>query len=149
MHIATTRKDGSPLVTPIWFICEEQSIWFTPREQSDWFGCLRNDPRVALCIDEQLLPYRKVIVEGRADLVHDLHEDSQWRDRYQRIAERYISSDGARAYIEDTIDQSRGLYRVSLESSNVRSWRMPIEGEEADGIWAQKYYATGTKLSRD
>ena len=53
MRIACVRPDGSPLVTPIWFVLHEDSICFTPRAQSEWFGCLRNDPRVALCIDEQ------------------------------------------------------------------------------------------------
>ena len=148
MRIATVKDDGSPLVTPIWFICEDASIWFTPRQESDWFTCLRRDSRIALCIDEQSLPYRKVIVEGRAELVHDLNEDAAWRDRYRRIATRYVPPEGADAYIEDTIDQSRGLYRVELAGASVRSWRMPVAGESSDGIWAQRYYAPGSKLSR-
>ena len=56
MRIACVRSDGSPLVTPIWFIHHDNAICFTPRAVSEWFGCLRQDPRVALCIDEQNLP---------------------------------------------------------------------------------------------
>lgn len=149
LHIATVREDGTPLLTPIWFIWEEEAIWFTPRQQSEWFACLRRDPRVSLCIDEQSLPYRKVVVEGTAELIHDLGEDDLWRDRYRRIAERYVPPLGADAYIQDTIDQLRGLYRVQLQSSRVRSWRMPVAGEASDGIWAQRYYGPGTKLRRD
>ena len=85
MRISVVRADGSPLVTPIWFICEDNAIYFTPREKSEWFACLRRDPRVALCIDEQPLPYRKVIVEGQAELVFDVGQDDQWRDLYRRI----------------------------------------------------------------
>ena len=33
MRIAVTRADGSPLVTPIWFIYEDDAIYFTPREK--------------------------------------------------------------------------------------------------------------------
>jgi PPOX class probable F420-dependent enzyme len=149
MHIATVREDGTPLLTPIWFICEEQAIWFTPRQKSEWFACLRRDPRISLCIDEQSLPYRKVVVEGKAELIHDLGKDDLWRDRYRRITERYVPPAGAEAYIQSTIDQTRGLYRVQLGSSRVRSWRMPVEGEASDGIWAQHYYAPGTRLRRD
>ena len=149
MRIATVREDGSPLVTPIWFIHEDDAIWFTPRAKSEWFNCLRRDSRVALCIDEQPLPYRKVVIDAIAELVHDLEEDDQWRDRYRRIAERYVPPEGANAYIEDTIDQARGLYKVTLASANVRTWRMPLEGESGDGIWAQRYYAAGSKLRRD
>jgi hypothetical protein len=37
---------------------------------------------VALCIDEQPLPYRKVLLEGRAGLVHELSEDGIRHRRY-------------------------------------------------------------------
>lgn len=149
MRIATVREDGSPLVTPIWFIYEEDTIWFTPREKSEWFACLRRDPRVALCIDEQPLPYRKVVIEAAAELVYDIGNDELWRDRYRRIAERYVPPAGAEAYIRDTIDQARGLYKVPLATAKLKCWRMPLEGESSDGIWAQHYYASGTKLRRD
>ncbi|MGV0034190.1 MAG: pyridoxamine 5'-phosphate oxidase family protein [Candidatus Azotimanducaceae bacterium WSBS_2022_MAG_OTU7] len=147
MRISCVRPDGSPLVTPIWFVRHEDSICFTPRAQSEWFGCLRNDPRVALCIDEQDLPYRKVIVEGTAELVHDLGQDDAWRDLYRSIAQRYVPADAAEAYVQNTIDQARALYRLPLDKSVVKSWRMPVEGESQTGIWHQRYYAKGTKYA--
>ena len=67
MRIAVVRKDGSPLITPIWFLFHEGGIYFTPRERSEWFDCLRRDNRISLCIDEDRLPYRKVLVEGSAE----------------------------------------------------------------------------------
>lgn len=146
MRIAVVRADGSPLVTPIWFICEDDAIWFTPREKSEWFACLRRDPRVSLCIDEQALPYRKVLVDGTAQLVHDVGQDDAWRDQYRRIAERYVPGEGAEAYVQNTIDQPRGLYRVVLEDARVNTWRMPIEGESGMGIWASRYYVPGTEF---
>ena len=142
MRVAVVRADGSPLVTPIWFIHEEGAIWFTPRARSEWFDCLRRDPRVALCIDEQPLPYRKVVVEGRAELMHDTGNDAAWRERYRRIACRYVPPAGADAYIRDTIDEPRGLYRVVLDDATVKSWRMPLAGEESRGIWHDRYYHT-------
>ncbi len=146
MRIAVVRDDGRPLVTPIWFLHENGCIYFTPREKSAWFACLRRDPRVALCIDEQPLPYRKVIVEGTAELVHDIGEDDQWRDLYRRIAGRYVPQDAAEAYVQNTIDQPRGLYRVLLADADVTTWRMPLEGEEDMGIWHDRYYTPGTSF---
>ena len=149
MRIAVTRADGSPLVTPIWFIYEDDAIYFTPREKSEWFACLRRDPRCALCIDEQPLPYRKVLVEGAAELVHDIGNDDVWRDQYRRITERYVSPAEADAYIENTIDQPRGLYRLALNSANkLSTWRMPLEGEAGEGIWHDRYYRPGTQFRR-
>jgi len=140
MRVAVVRADGSPLVTPIWFIHEDDAIYFTPRARSTWFECLRHDPRVALCIDEQPLPYRKVIVEGRAELVYDVGRDDDWRDLYRRIAERYVPPAGAQAYISDTIDEPRGLYRVRLAGAKVKTWRMPVESEDPRGRWHDRYY---------
>ena len=115
MRIGVVRDDGSPLVTPIWFIYEENCILFTPRAKSEWFSCLKRDSRVSLCIDEQTLPYRKVIIEGSAELLHDLGNDDTWRGLYLNIAKRYGPEEMAKAYVENTIDQERALYSVKLE----------------------------------
>ncbi|MCZ6502718.1 MAG: pyridoxamine 5'-phosphate oxidase family protein [Gammaproteobacteria bacterium] len=147
MKIACIREDGSPLVTPIWFILHNKAIQFTPRARSEWLTCLRNDPRVALCIDEQNLPYRKVILEGRAELLHDVGEDDRWRDLYRSIAKRYIQEDSAEAYILNTIDQPRALFQLKLVDATVKTWRMPIDDEPQTGIWHQRYYAPGSKYS--
>ena len=146
MRIAVVRPDGSPLVTPIRFLHDDGAIWFTPREKSEWFGCLRHDSRVALCIDEQPLPYRKVLVEGRAELMFDVGHDDVWRDRYRRIAQRYVDEAGAEGYIRNTINQPRGLFRVVLADAVVKTWRMPLQGEEGMGIWHDRYYTPGTSF---
>ncbi len=143
MRIAVVRADGSPLVTPIWFLFDDGAIHFTPRRHSEWFACLRRDSRVALCIDEQALPYRKVLVEGRAELLHDIGQDDAWRDLYRRIAERYVPAGAAAAYIRNTIEQPRGLYRLALGAARVTSWRMPLEHEPGEGIWHHRYYEEG------
>lgn len=149
MRIACVRRDGSPLVTPIWFIHHSNGIYFTPRAQSEWLTCLRQDPRVSLCIDEDNLPYRKFIAEGTAELVHDLGEDDRWRDLYRQIAQRYVPEDAAEAYVQNTIDQERALFRLDLADASIKSWRMPTDGESQTGIWHQRYYAPGTKYSKD
>ena len=147
MKIACVRLDGSPLVTPIWFILHDNSIQFTPRAKSEWLTCLRDDPRVALCIDEQDLPYRKVILEGNAELRHDVGEDDQWRDLYRSIAKRYVPEDAAESYVKNTIDQPRALFQLKLADSTVKTWRMPVGDEPETGIWHQRYYAAGSKYS--
>ena len=147
MRVAVIREDGSPLVTPIWFIHRDGAIWFTPREKSEWFGCLRRDARVSLCIDEQPSPYRKVIIDGEAELVHDIGNDDDWRELYRDIAIKYVGRDAGNAYVDNTINQPRGLYRVALDGSKVRNWRMPVDNEAGEGIWHDRYYAEpGTKF---
>ena len=148
MRIACVRADNSPLVTPVWFIYKDAAIYFTPRAESEWFGCLKADARVALCIDEENLPYRKIIVEDRAKMVHNLGEDDRWRDLYTEMAERYIDQEFARAYVDNTIDQERALFSVPVTQKNTKSWRMPHKDEDETGIWHHRYYAKGTKFSK-
>ena len=144
LRIGVTRADGSPLVTPIWYVHDDGAIWFTPRARSEWFACLRGDPRAALCIDEDRLPYRKVLAEGTAELVHDVGHDDEWRDLYRRIAGRYIDEHSAEAYVQNTIEQPRGLFRLVLADAKVSTWRMPVKGESIMGIWHDRYYTPGT-----
>ena len=148
MRIACVRADHSPLVTPVWFIHKDAAIYFTPRAESEWFGCLKADARVALCIDEENLPYRKIIVEDRAKMVHNLGEDDLWRNLYTEMAERYIDQEFARAYVDNTIDQERALFSVPVTQKNTKSWRMPHKDEDETGIWHHRYYAKGTKFSK-
>jgi nitroimidazol reductase NimA-like FMN-containing flavoprotein (pyridoxamine 5'-phosphate oxidase superfamily) len=145
MRIACVREDGSPLVTPIWFIHKDGAIHFTPREKSEWFGCLKHDPRVCLCIDEDALPYRKLVIESKAEMIYDIGKDDQWRELYRNIARRYVPAEEAEAYVNNTIDQPRALFRVELDGAKVKTWRMPVPGEEQTGIWHSRYYAKGSK----
>ena len=59
-------------------------------------------------------PYRKILIKGTAELVHDVGEDDKWRDMYLSMASRYVPEAGARAYVKNTIKEPRGLYRVDL-----------------------------------
>ena len=97
LRIGVNDLDGFPLVTPIWFIHDDQAVFFTPREKSAWFKCLRADARVSLCIDEEAQPYRKILVKGTAELLYDVGEDDKWREMYLSMASRYIPEAGARA----------------------------------------------------
>ena len=146
-RIATVTPDGAPHVAPIWFIHEDGAIFLTPRAESAWLGHLRANPRVALTIDDQLSPYRKVTVGGVAELAHDLGEDDAWRDLYRRIAKRYVPPEAAEHYVQETIDQPRALIRVPLAGAKVRTWRMPVAGEPYTGIWHKRYYVPGSKMA--
>ncbi len=146
MDIATLDASGAPHLCPLWFLFEEGRIWFTPRQHSEWLKHLRNDPRVALCIDESVIPYRKVIVRSNATIVHEVGQDDLWRDRYRRIARRYLPQDDASAYVDGTDDQPRALCAVTLAEAEIKTWRMPVAGEAYDGIWAKRYWTEDAKV---
>jgi PPOX class probable F420-dependent enzyme len=138
LRIATVDADGHPFVTPIWFVHEDGRLYVTPRERSAWWQHLQRDPRACVVVDEESLPYRKVIVRGRIEVVHRPGDDDAWRDRYRRIAERYVGPEGADAYLRATWDEPRALLAMPLDAPT--TWRMPVEGEAPEGIWATRYY---------
>jgi PPOX class probable F420-dependent enzyme len=139
-RIATLKSDGSPHVTPAWFIYEDGRVFVTPRLHSSWRKHIARDPRVALTIDDQELPYRKVVLEGRAVTEYEPGRDDEWRDQYRRIAQRYVPPEAAEQYIQDTIDEPRALISLSLADATVRTWRMPLPGEDPKSIWHPRYY---------
>jgi PPOX class probable F420-dependent enzyme len=146
-RIATIRPDGAPSVVPVWFAYEKDKIFITPRKHSAFLAHLRRDPRVAITVDEEANRYRKVLVEGAADIVHEVGEDDAWRDLYRRIACRYVDDASAEYYLTETIDQPRALIAVELAKAKVTTWRMPGEDEAYSGIWAKRYYDRGTKMA--
>lgn len=149
LRLATTDADGFPRLVPIWFVHRDGEILFTPRGPSIFLANIRRDPRVALSIDEDPLPYRKVTVQGTARIVRDVGADDEWRDLYRTIAKRYVPAEAADAYVDGTIDQPRALLGVPLAApSRTTTWRMPLEGEAGTGIWHRRYYVDGTQMAR-
>jgi nitroimidazol reductase NimA-like FMN-containing flavoprotein (pyridoxamine 5'-phosphate oxidase superfamily) len=142
LRLGTVGTDGLPRVVPIWFIHRDGAIWFTPRERSAWLADLRGDSGVCATIDESVHPMRKVIARGHAEMVHDLGEDDAWRELYRSIACRYTPERFADAYLNDTIDEPRALFRLVLADAEVSTWRMPLveRGEDPLAVWSKQYY---------
>ena len=147
-RIATVQEDGSPSVVPVWFVYEDGKILITPRKYSAFYANIQRDPRVAITIDEEVGRYRKVLVEGKAEILYTPGQDDTWREIYRRIARRYVDNQSADYYITETIDQPRALIGVELAKAKVTTWRMPKEGEPYAGIWHKRYYETGSKMRK-
>jgi len=150
LRVATVDADGMPRNVPIWYVFHEGRIVFTPRAHSVFLANLLRDPRVGLTIDEDPLPYRKVTVQGRAELLYGTGRDDEWRDLYRAIAYRYIPKDQADDYVQNTIDQPRALLGVPLAGAGAKTltWRMPLEGEDGTGIWHRRYYVDGSIMAK-
>lgn len=153
LRLATVDEDGMPRLAPVWCTHRAEGggdgqILFTPRAGSVFLANLRRDPRIALSIDEDALPYRKVSIQGTATIVHDVGNDDAWRDVYREIAERFLDPDAAARYLRATNDQPRALIGVDLGDARVTTWRMPVDDEPGTGIWARRYYAEGSRMAR-
>ncbi|MGA9595834.1 MAG: PPOX class F420-dependent oxidoreductase, partial [Acidimicrobiia bacterium] len=76
--LAVVKKDGHPLVTPIWFVADGDDILFTTHETSGKGRAIRRDPRVAMVVDDDTPPYAFVLVEGMASVSEDLDGLLRW-----------------------------------------------------------------------
>lgn len=141
-RIGTVDDDGMPRVLPLWFIVHEGAICFTPREPAVIWRNLLRDPRVGISIDEEASPYRKIVVQGVVEVLHQPGDDAAWQPIYRQIAKRYTPDDVADSYVDGTADQPRALCAVRLDAptTRLRTWRMPVAGEDPRGIWHPRYY---------
>ena len=94
--VAITRRDGSPLVAPVWFaVDDDDSIVFNTHTDTAKARNLRRDGRVALCVDDQTPPFASVQVYGRAELSADADEVRRWATI---IGGRYMGADRAEEF---------------------------------------------------
>jgi PPOX class probable F420-dependent enzyme len=93
--VATTRKDGSPHVTPIWFVLDGDDVIFTTHESSLKGKALTRDPKVSIAVDDQEPPYSFVMIDGTATLTRDYDELVAWATK---IGGRYMGADRAEEF---------------------------------------------------
>lgn len=93
--VATTRRDGTPHVTPIWFVLDGDDVIFTTHESSVKGKALSRDPRIALVVDDQEPPFSFVMIEGTASLSRD---DAELRAWATALGGRYMGADRAEEF---------------------------------------------------
>jgi PPOX class probable F420-dependent enzyme len=87
--LAYTASDGRPLVTPIWFVLEDDTLVFNTGKDTAKGRSLTRDPRVSLCVDLEEPPFGFVQVQGDAELSEDLDD---LRATATAIGARYMGS---------------------------------------------------------
>ena len=68
--LATTRKDGSPYASPVWFRWTGEAFEVVIALGDVKLRHLERDPRCSLLIFEAVAPFRGVEVRGEATLAH-------------------------------------------------------------------------------
>ena len=93
--VAVVRRDGAPMVVPVWFVLDGGEVVFTTGSESIKGRALRRDPRLSICVDDDRPPFAYVRVDGVADLSEDIGEMLPWATR---IGARYMGEDQAEAF---------------------------------------------------
>jgi PPOX class probable F420-dependent enzyme len=87
--VATIRRDGSPMVVPLWVDVEEDLVILNTAEGRAWPRNLRREPRVTLMVINMEEPYEYVSIRGR--MVEDTHEGAD--DHIDSLAKKYLGLD--------------------------------------------------------
>ena len=94
--IAVVRKDGSPMVVPIWFgLDDDGSLVFTTGDETIKARAMRREPRVSICVDREEPPYDYVRFDGTAELIDDPELLRTWATR---LGGRYMGAERAEEY---------------------------------------------------
>ncbi|HUY66841.1 MAG TPA: PPOX class F420-dependent oxidoreductase [Acidimicrobiales bacterium] len=85
--LATVRADGRPHVAPVWFVVDASTagsdssigdLVFNTGANTLKGKCLRRDPRVALCVDDERPPHSFVMIDGVATISEELDDVAYW-----------------------------------------------------------------------
>lgn len=93
--IAFVAADGRPLVTPVWFVLEEDAIVFNTGKTSAKGKSIARDGRMTMVVDLEVEPYAFVQVQGVAEISEDLDDLVQTGTR---IGGRYMGADRAEEF---------------------------------------------------
>jgi len=93
--LAYLAASGRPLVTPVWFIVESDSLVFNTGKDTAKGRALARDPRATLCVDLQEPPFGFVQVQGEAELSED---PAELLRTATVIAARYMGAERAEEF---------------------------------------------------
>jgi PPOX class probable F420-dependent enzyme len=111
--LATHRRDGSVLLSPVWHEWREGGFNVVTHSSDGKAGHLRRDPRANIVVCEHAPPYRGVELRTNAQLVTTGVEEATLR-----IASRYLGPEAGAEYAESGGDD----LLVRLEPGNLRAW---------------------------
>jgi PPOX class probable F420-dependent enzyme len=117
-HIALTRSDGQPHVTPVCFILDGDEFAFALSPGSVKGKSLARDRRVAICVSDEEQPYSFVTIEGEARVSA---EPDQIKHIAAGIATRYYPSQPAEDLAESFVQAGFTAVRISITNVIARS----------------------------
>lgn len=113
--LGVVRSDGSPHVTPIWFLLDEgaggDEFVFNTGATSVKGRSLRADPRVSMAVDDQRPPYTYVHFTGVARSSEDPAELLHWATL---IGSRYMGAERAEEFGRRNAVPGELLVRVRI-----------------------------------
>jgi len=118
--LAYVKRDGTPCQVPIWYAYEDGTFLMVTSATSPKAKALAREPRVSLTIQDEMPPYRAVIVEGRVTMQSTPVKGGT----SSRLATRYFGKLGGREYERMTAEEytKSGLVLITMTPQRVRGF---------------------------
>ena len=119
-HVAalvTLNEDGSPHVTPVWYMHRAGSLQIVTNESYVKVRNIRRDPRVAVSIASDSEPYWYVVFEGKAAVEHRNVEG-----RTLDMCVRYQGPEAGAEYARELLSEE-GTVILEVSPARVRTWK--------------------------
>ena len=112
--LGTTNKDGTPLLTPVWYAREGDELWLVIPPDGPKTRNIRRDPRVMfLIMDER--GYTYVTIRGTARL-----ESGEEGAKPREMAIRYLGEEAGRRFAERDYIKEEIVCRITPERLRLR-----------------------------
>ncbi|MET9266894.1 PPOX class F420-dependent oxidoreductase [Amycolatopsis sp. NPDC004079] len=117
-HLALTRADGRPHVTPVCFVLDGDELAFALSPGSVKGKSLARDGRVSVCVGDERQPYSFVAIEGQTRISAD---PDQIKRVAVGIAERYYPDQSAADLADSFVHSGFTAVRISIANVIARS----------------------------
>ena len=115
MRLAANTTSGFPMVTPLWFLWQEEALWAAAKPDAAIIKLLRNDGRCAFDISLETAPYRGVRGKGMATVLPD------GQRVLEALVDRYVGKEkpGFRAWL---LARSIDECAIRIDLLRLTSW---------------------------
>ena len=116
--LATTRKNGRPWLQPLWYLLDNDDVVVVVNRKSVAGYALERDKCAALCVDDDVLPYRFATLECRAETIDSDDETAVW---LRKLVVRYRPTIDADAEVTGYLEAGVRLARLTVERVTYQS----------------------------
>ncbi len=107
LAVVSPKNPFTPHLSSIWYIWREGCFWLTTSEDRLKVRAIRKNPKVALIVDTDVMPYKGVIVEGEAELTKE-----RVGEITLAIVKRYVPSKQVKKQYEGLMKYPRILIKI-------------------------------------
>jgi len=116
--VATIKKDGTPQLSPNWYIYKDEFIYISTTKSRAKYWNLNRDRRVTISIYSEPLAGDYVVLEGECDIL----PKNEIFPITEQIVKLYVSENLVKERVEQIKKEDRVLLRIKPKRFLSRFW---------------------------